>query len=150
MDEVGVLIRPVLTFEQFIHEWLKNGVEGKQTPLTVANYRQSKKPAALNCAVKCLGCALALFSGMSRGEICGLQWKDIEWENDEVNVRRTRQYRKGHEIGGITARAFDCPRKIVDRRSMGPMPLARECDLSGYTHPRVARIIAQGLRTSPH
>jgi integrase len=35
---------------------------------------------------------LLLFSGMRRGELCGLEWKDVDFKNHLVSIRRTSQY----------------------------------------------------------
>jgi integrase len=35
---------------------------------------------------------LLLYSGMRRGELCGLEWKDIDLENHLVSICRTSQY----------------------------------------------------------
>ena len=35
---------------------------------------------------------LAVYSGFRRGELLGLEWKDIDWENDLIKVRRTSNY----------------------------------------------------------
>lgn len=35
---------------------------------------------------------LAVYSGFRRGELLGLEWKDIDWENCTINVRRTSCY----------------------------------------------------------
>lgn len=35
---------------------------------------------------------LAIYSGFRRSEMLGLEWKDIDFENDLVHVRRTSQY----------------------------------------------------------
>ncbi len=35
---------------------------------------------------------LAVYSGFRRGEMLGLEWKDINWENNLINVRRTSNY----------------------------------------------------------
>ena len=39
---------------------------------------------------------LAVYSGYRRGEMLGLEWKDIDWENGVINVRRTSNYTKLH------------------------------------------------------
>ncbi|MBR5088209.1 MAG: tyrosine-type recombinase/integrase family protein, partial [Ruminiclostridium sp.] len=39
---------------------------------------------------------LAIYSGYRRGEMLGLEWKDIDWENGVINVRRTSNYTKLH------------------------------------------------------
>lgn len=35
---------------------------------------------------------LAVYSGFRRGEMLGLEWKDIDWENCVISVRRTSNY----------------------------------------------------------
>lgn len=35
---------------------------------------------------------LLIFSGMRRGELMGLEWKDIDFENRVIHIRRTSQY----------------------------------------------------------
>ena len=37
---------------------------------------------------------LAAFTGLRRGELLGLEWKDIDWENDLIRVIRTSEYTK--------------------------------------------------------
>lgn len=37
---------------------------------------------------------LAAFTGLRRGELLGLEWKDIDWENDLIKVVRTSEYTK--------------------------------------------------------
>ena len=49
-----------------------------------------------------IGCYLAIYTGMRRGEICGLQWQDVDWSMRTLHVRRTRQQRRGQEIIGST------------------------------------------------
>ena len=36
-----------------------------------------------------------IFSGLRRGEMCGLEWKDIDFENQMITVRRSSQYVSG-------------------------------------------------------
>jgi len=35
---------------------------------------------------------LLIFTGMRRGELCGLEWKDIDFENHTMHIRRSSQY----------------------------------------------------------
>lgn len=35
---------------------------------------------------------LAIYSGFRRGELLGLEWKDIDWENNIISIRRTSNY----------------------------------------------------------
>jgi integrase len=32
---------------------------------------------------------LAIFSGARQGELLGLKWSDIDWENSQIHIRRT-------------------------------------------------------------
>jgi len=41
---------------------------------------------------------LLIYSGVRRGELCGLEWKDIDFENRMIKVSRTSQYISGHGI----------------------------------------------------
>ncbi|PWI56962.1 tyrosine-type recombinase/integrase [Sulfoacidibacillus thermotolerans] len=47
-----------------------------------------------------LGATIALHTGMRRGEICGLQWRDIDWERKIIRITRSRQRRKGKDFIG--------------------------------------------------
>ena len=35
---------------------------------------------------------LAVYSGFRSGELLGLEWKDIDWKNNVISVRRTSYY----------------------------------------------------------
>ena len=35
---------------------------------------------------------LLLFTGIRRGELCGLEWQDIDWERGIIQIRRNSQY----------------------------------------------------------
>ena len=35
---------------------------------------------------------LAVYSGFRRGELLGLEWKDVDWDNNLISVRRTSNY----------------------------------------------------------
>lgn len=35
---------------------------------------------------------LAVYSGFQNGELMGLEWKDVDWENNVISVRRTSNY----------------------------------------------------------
>ena len=37
---------------------------------------------------------LAAYSGFRKGELLGLEWKDIDWENNLISIRRTSNYTK--------------------------------------------------------
>ena len=37
---------------------------------------------------------LAVYSGFRRGEMCGLEWNDIDWEHNIISIHRTANYSK--------------------------------------------------------
>lgn len=63
---------------------------------------------------------LAIYSGFRRGEMLGLEWKDIDWENCVISVRRTSNYTA--QKGGYTdttktrksQRTLKFPQEIMD------------------------------------
>lgn len=63
---------------------------------------------------------LAVFSGYRRGELLGLEWKDIDWENNVISVRRTSCYTVGKGVyTDITKtrrsqRTLKFPQEIMD------------------------------------
>lgn len=63
---------------------------------------------------------LAVFSGYRRGELLGLEWKDIDWDNNVISVRRTSCYTVGKGVyTDITKtrrsqRTLKFPQEIMD------------------------------------
>lgn len=41
---------------------------------------------------------LLIYSGVRNGELCGLEWQDIDFENNVINIRRVSQWVKGYGI----------------------------------------------------
>lgn len=64
--------------------------------------------------------ALAAFSGFRRGELLGLEWKDIDWDNCLINVRRAYYYVPG--IGCYT----DTPKSKTSVRNNKFSPMLFE------------------------
>ncbi|MFA6736711.1 MAG: tyrosine-type recombinase/integrase [Saccharofermentanales bacterium] len=62
---------------------------------------------------------LLLYSGMRRGELCGLEWKDIDFINNIIEIRRTSQYISGQGIitkdpkNQSSRRALKLPKEIL-------------------------------------
>lgn len=42
--------------------------------------------------------SLELLTGLRRGELLGLEWSDINWEQKSMKIRRTSQYLPGHGV----------------------------------------------------
>lgn len=75
--------------------------EGKQ--LTDRDYE-----AALPFVRQDLALSLALFAGLRRGEICGLQWGDVDLPLGVIHVRRQRQRVNGQLIVKTPKSAAGC------------------------------------------
>lgn len=63
------------------------------TPKVLTKNDQAKlvQSAYLNLNTKSAGILLALSTGMRIGELCGLQWGDIDFANQTISVQRTIQ-----------------------------------------------------------
>lgn len=61
--------------------------------------------AALPWIVDDLGLSLALFAGLRRGEIAGLQWGDVDLAQRQLTICRTRQRIAGDIVTGSTKSA---------------------------------------------
>lgn len=64
--------------------------------------------------------ALAIYSGFRRGEMLGLEWKDIDWEHNVISVRRTSNYTASKGIYTDTTktkksqRSLKFPQSVMD------------------------------------
>ena len=84
-----------------------------------------------------LGVLICLYTGMRLGEICGLQWGDIDFNNHVIKVRRTIQRVRNEE--GSTSFLIDTPKTQKSTRDIPVteflMHYLCECqcnDLSAY------------------
>lgn len=105
-----------------------------------------------------LSALMSMYTGLRLGEICGLQWADVDWENGTVTVRRTvqRLKRLSHDCGAKTYLMIGSPKSCSSHRTI-PLPaflLKQLCELqkrakegiSGYifsstAHPAEPRTI---------
>lgn len=51
-----------------------------------------------------------LYSGMRRGELCGLEWEDVDFQNDLINIRRNAVYIPGKGIEDGTTKTENSER----------------------------------------
>ena len=71
-----------------------------------------------------LGILLALYTGIRIGELCGLKWGDIDFENSSINIHRTveRIVNPTPEISGTkTVVVIDTPKTSSAKRII-PLP----------------------------
>ena len=66
-----------------------------------------KEPVMFRTMIK-----LFINSGLRRGELCGLEWKDIDWGNHMISVRRSSQYVSGMGIFTKTTKTISSDRTI--------------------------------------
>ena len=63
---------------------------------------------------------LSLYSGVRRGELCGLEWQDIDFDHHVIHIKRASQYQKGKGIVEVptknesSIRAIKMPEWIFD------------------------------------
>jgi len=56
---------------------------------------------------------LLIYSGMRRGELMGLEWQDIDFENQVIHIRRTSQYVKALGIITKDTKTYSSVRTIM-------------------------------------
>lgn len=55
---------------------------------------------------------LAIFSGVRRGELCGLSWNDIDYKNRQIHIRRASQYQPGKGVVEVPTKNDSSQRSI--------------------------------------
>ena len=55
---------------------------------------------------------LDMFTGLRRGELCGLSWEDIDFANNIVHVRKSSQYVAGHGVIEVPTKTLSSTRSI--------------------------------------
>lgn len=77
----------------------------------------------LDLSTRSAGILLALYTGLRIGEVCGLKWGDIDFENKMLNVQRTcqRVYRKHLDGTGKSKIVIASPKT---RSSLREVPLS--------------------------
>ena len=56
---------------------------------------------------------LDLFTGLRRGELCGLSWPDISFADNTIHIRRASQYVSGHGIIEVNTKNRSSDRSIT-------------------------------------
>ena len=64
---------------------------------------------------------LLIFSGIRRGELLGLEWIDIDFENKVIHIKSTSQYVQG--MGIITK----CPKNDTSQRTIKLLLIYLNC-----------------------
>lgn len=126
----------------------------KMQVLTEESYKKMLAAIKHEIDYEALGYALSLYTGMRIGEICALQWKDIDMEEKTISVTKTLQriYLKDGENGKTqilisTPKSKTAVREIPISNALGELLLHSQRDgecylISGTSHfiePRLYR-----------
>lgn len=90
----------------------------EQRVLTITEQEQIKAAAMKKGNLAVL---LAMYTGMRLGEICALQWQDIDWSRRTISVRRTAQRMQQTGESTRTAVMIGTPKTNKSRRVI-PLP----------------------------
>lgn len=102
---IGTILQIAVQW-QVIHDNPARRVKSPKVPKMEAKYLEDTDlPAILEALIKehirwRTMVLLLLYSGIRRGEMCGLEWKDIDFDNKVIHIRRAVQYVV--ELGVIT------------------------------------------------
>ena len=90
---------------------------------SASSIARNRKPCAQAETQGELSALLGLYTGMRLGEICALQWADIDWERRTITVRRTAQRvaRMKPESGRRTMLMVGAPKTALSQRVL-PIP----------------------------
>ncbi|MFV0518494.1 MAG: tyrosine-type recombinase/integrase [Aminipila sp.] len=55
---------------------------------------------------------VSIFSGVRRGELCGLSWGDIDYKNSQIHIRRASQYQPGKGVVEVPTKNDSSQRSI--------------------------------------
>lgn len=112
-SDTGFSEKTILHHHRLISVILKQAVHDRLIPFNIADKNYMKAPKVkrkeanflddkqLKEIIECLSKVhikwqtafyLLIYSGMRRGELMGLEWKDIDFENKVITIRRTSQY----------------------------------------------------------
>ena len=107
VSDIIVLLKSIFRYASRVYG-ISNCLEGIVMPkrtkadiVILSKSEQSKLMSQLGDDLTSLGVALSLHTGIRIGELCALQWKDIDLANRTITVRKTVQRIKN--FGGKTA-----------------------------------------------
>ena len=99
--------------------------QGERREQRVLSREEQKKAELALIESGNLPALVSMYTGLRLGEICGLKWTDIDWENGTITVRRTVQRLKHmkSENGTKTVLVIGSPKSYSSHRTI-PVPAA--------------------------
>lgn len=96
---------------------------GKRFALTELQFQRYQQAILLNLNTETMGLLLCLYTGMRIGEICALQWRDIDIEERVIYIKRTiqRVYYKNRDNKGATKIIITTPKS---KKSVRVIPIS--------------------------
>ncbi|WP_303819023.1 tyrosine recombinase XerC [Ruminococcus flavefaciens] len=117
---MGKYAAKIYKFRNILSDVTVPKVTAKERPLLKALQQHRLCKFLLNDINPTALCVLlSLYTGLRIGEVCGIMWSDIDFENCVITVRRTVQ--RIHTGNHKTKMIVDPPKSIASRRSI-PVP----------------------------
>jgi integrase len=88
-------------------------------------------------------CRLSATTGARRGEVCGLQWHDVDFERLELRLRRSVAYTPASGVVVVDVKTGRRGRRAI---ALGPLLVAR---LDAYRIAQAAELLERGRRPGP-
>lgn len=127
--------------EQLDFRKIRRPAHQQKTPAAWSDAHMVKYLTALKDHRHSLALKLALMIGLRRGEICGLRWRDIDFDAEEINIINQR-------IRLATGQLIDAPPKSATSARTIPVPAPLMADLRaarGLPSAYVCRLTPSGL-----
>jgi len=100
---------------------LPKRVENQIEILSMAEQKRLESAAKTSDDINRIGIIICLYSGIRVGELCGLMWKDLDFERGLLHIRRTMQRVKNTGSNSKTSITFLTPKSNSSMRSI-PLP----------------------------
>lgn len=111
--------------------------------LTSEEYMQLSTYCFNKCNISTVAISIGLYAGLRLGEICALQWRDIDLENGIITVNKTVQRVDSDEEGATKTKLMIFPPKTSSSKRMVVIPDFLTEYLSGFA--RISNITEKNL-----
>lgn len=112
-------------------------VLSKEVELRLLNALQNEQSSAS------VGTLLALNTGMRIGEVCALQWDDVDFKNNVIHVRHTVARVSGNSIKQKTKLILDTPKTLSSQREIPISDALKRVMLKAYANSNSGFVISK-------